>query len=169
MPELARILSKPPLRRTYWVLEEKFLAGSYAGQPDPQAHRERLSGLFQVGVRTIVSLMEEDETNNSGKPFRPYVEDFLSIAADAKEPVTCLRFPIVDQSITTPEQMTKILDAIDDSLDSSRPVYLHCFGGIGRTGTVVCCWLLRHGYATVDSVFTLLTRLRTSGCGKSLA
>jgi len=24
-------------------------------------------------------------------------------------------------------------------------VYVHCWGGIGRTGTVVCCWLVERG------------------------
>jgi protein-tyrosine phosphatase len=24
-------------------------------------------------------------------------------------------------------------------------VYVHCFGGIGRTGTVIGCYLTRHG------------------------
>ena len=33
-------------------------------------------------------------------------------------------------------------------------------GGIGRTGTVVCCWLLRHGHATKDNVFDVLAMLR---------
>ena len=41
--------------------------------------------------------------------------------------------------------MATILDAIDDALDSGDTVYVHCWGGIGRTGTVVGCWLVRHG------------------------
>ncbi|MFM7931942.1 MAG: dual specificity protein phosphatase family protein, partial [Pirellula sp.] len=56
--------------------------------------------------------------------------------------------------------MRNILDAIDHSLDKKTPVYLHCFGGIGRTGTVICCWLLRHGYANSEDVFDLLSKLR---------
>ena len=31
------------------------------------------------------------------------------------------------------------------ALDDGRTVYLHCWGGVGRTGTVVGCWLVRHG------------------------
>ena len=41
--------------------------------------------------------------------------------------------------------MREVLDAIDASLEARLPVYVHCYGGIGRTGTVVGCWLVRHG------------------------
>ncbi|MCY3651030.1 MAG: hypothetical protein OXG40_14900 [Acidimicrobiaceae bacterium] len=37
------------------------------------------------------------------------------------------------------------LDAIDGALGEGRTVYVHCWGGIGRTGTVVGGWLIRHG------------------------
>jgi len=41
--------------------------------------------------------------------------------------------------------MVRILDMIDAELAEGRTVYVHCFGGIGRTGTVVGCHLVRHG------------------------
>jgi len=140
--------SVAPLPRTYWVIDELFLAGAYAGKPDPRASKERLSGMFNAGIRTFVNLMEENESNNVGKPFVRYDDLIQTIASDANERVECLRFPIVDGHITTNERMRSILDAIDGSHEKKQPVYVHCFGGIGRTGTVVCCWLLRHGYAT---------------------
>jgi protein-tyrosine phosphatase len=31
------------------------------------------------------------------------------------------------------------------SISNNRPVYVHCRGGRGRTGTVVGCYLVRHG------------------------
>ena len=41
--------------------------------------------------------------------------------------------------------MAEILDTLDAALAQGETVYVHCFGGIGRTGTVVGCWLVRHG------------------------
>jgi protein tyrosine phosphatase len=29
---------------------------------------------------------------------------------------------------------------------------VHCWGGVGRTGTVVGCWLVRHGLAGGDAL-----------------
>lgn len=157
----------PPLPRTYWVVGGKLLAGAYAGHVDPKAHRARLEGLFNTGVRTIVNLMEENETNREKKPFAPYAEDFQAIAAALKDHAECKRFPIVDGHITTIERMNGILDAIDESMEKNRPVYVHCFGGIGRTGSVVCCWLLRHGYVSKETVFGVLDQLRKADVERS--
>ena len=156
-----------PLPRTYWVLDGKFLAGAYAGQHDPIAHLARLKALFNAGLRTFFNLMEEDETNNDGMPFVPYDEQLQQIATKANERIECFRFPIVDRHITTHEHMQEILDAIDVSLENDRPVYVHCFGGIGRTGTVVSCWLLRHGFATASNVFELLKEIRQADLARA--
>ncbi len=60
--------------------------------------------------------------------------------------VEWVRHPIVDVSVPrSPGEMAGILDAIDSALAQGRNVYLHCWGGVGRTGTVVGCWLVRHG------------------------
>ena len=54
--------------------------------------------------------------------------------------------PITDMSVPRRAVgMAAILDAIDDALGEGRTVYVHCWGEIGRTGTVVGCWLVRHG------------------------
>jgi protein-tyrosine phosphatase len=52
-------------------------------------------------------------------------------------------FPIPDMGV--PDDVDPILDAIDEALADGRTVYVHCFAGRGRTGTVIGCWLARHG------------------------
>jgi protein-tyrosine phosphatase len=55
------------------------------------------------------------------------------------------RLPIPDYDIPTQAYMRDILDTIDAALEAYHVIYLHCFGGRGRTGTVVGCYLARHG------------------------
>jgi ADP-ribosylglycohydrolase len=56
-------------------------------------------------------------------------------------------FPIPDVSVPTTDDLTsEALDLIDAKLASGEMVYVHCWGGVGRTGTIVGCWLARHGY-----------------------
>jgi protein-tyrosine phosphatase len=41
--------------------------------------------------------------------------------------------------------MSAILDTVDQAVAAGHLVYVHCWGGTGRTGTVVGCYLARHG------------------------
>jgi hypothetical protein len=149
-----------PTPRTYWVIPGAFLAGAYPGQADPAAHDARVRAIWAAGVRTVISAMEEHERPGGGGRFTPYLPTFEALAVRTGEPFRCLRFPIPDLGVTSPEVMRSILDAIDLSLDAKRPVYVHCYGGIGRTGTIVACWLIRHGLATQGQALEVLGRLR---------
>src|SRR5260370_9653635 len=40
--------------------------------------------------------------------------------------------------------LSAILDTIDGEIARGKAVYVHCWGGHGRTGVVVGCWLQRH-------------------------
>jgi len=156
-----------PLTRCYWVVDRLFLAGAYAGHEDPLKHVERVTGLWNAGMRTFVNLIEEDEKNPQGKAFARYDHILRELATKNDERVAHLRFPIVDQHITSNDRMSSILDAIDLSIANQIPVYVHCFGGIGRTGTVVCCWLLRHGFVSKENVFQVLSQLREADIERS--
>lgn len=163
MPLETRILATaddvPPAIRSYWVVPGSLLAGAYPSNPDVGPKQvERVNALWKAGIRTFVNLVEESE-RPWGKPFTLYAEHLDAIAGDEKR-VHCIRFAIPDAGIPSISGMRSVLDSIDLSLEAGRPVYVHCFGGMGRTATTVGCWLLRHGLASSDDVLDVITRLR---------
>jgi protein-tyrosine phosphatase len=54
--------------------------------------------------------------------------------------------------VPTEAEMIHILDTIDQALAEDRPVYVYCWGGHGRTGTVVGCYLRRHDLVSARDV-----------------
>jgi hypothetical protein len=149
-----------PFDRTYWVVPEKFLAGCYPGSNKNEKSFKKLSGLVAHGIRHVVSLMEPDETDWNNTPFVSYEGQMKEIAESMCHSVTFDRMSIVDNDIPTRPFMSDILDCIDRNIKHGNPVYAHCWGGRGRTGTVVGCYLARHGFGTGEKVLDLLQDLR---------
>ena len=63
-----------------------------------------------------------------------------------------VRFPILDMWVTSHEQLARTLDAIDAELAAGGTVLVHCWGGCGRTGTVIAAWWVRHGADPADAI-----------------
>lgn len=136
-----------PYPRSYWVVPGKFLAGCYPGSLDPAEAELKIARLVACGISSIICLMEENERDRSGNRFAPYTPLYLKVAREQGVAASWHRHPIHDQGVPTKKQMTAILDRIDESLGRELPVFVHCWGGKGRTGMVVGCWLARHGVA----------------------
>jgi hypothetical protein len=155
-----KISPRVPFPRSYWVVPGKFLAGYYPGDLDTLKMEEKLKRLLRAGIRYVINLMEENERNRFGNPFPSYENAIARYAKRAGVNITCVRRPIKDLTAPTPEFMRKILDEIDDAISQGKPVYVHCWGGKGRTGTIVGCYLARHGHAEGQDVLGLIEKLR---------
>lgn len=119
---------------TYWVEPGRLLAGAYPGHVEPTYARERLNSLLKLGITQFIDLTWPGEL--------PEYDELLPEAGGEAPSVLYSRFPIQDHGLPrTPAQMRAILTEVNGALDRGRRVYVHCRAGIGRTGTVVGCFL----------------------------
>jgi hypothetical protein len=150
-----------PFDRSYWVEPGRLLAGYYPGSENEETAAAKLRNLLDAGTRCLVNLVEENEVSyKTGRPLRWYHPLATQLAAEQHLEVACLRIAIRDQHVPSSATMKRILDAIDGALQKEQPTYVHCWGGHGRTGTVVGCYLARHGIATGEEALARVEFLR---------
>lgn len=136
----------------WWVRPGELLAGEYPGHPDPTRAAEKVAVLVDAGIRTFVDLTTPDD------PLEPY-QQRVDEAADARAlDLRRLSFPIPDMSVLPDDAYDEILTAVEAATVRGG-VYVHCWGGVGRTGTVVGCLLANEGLDP-DAVTRRLTALR---------
>ena len=144
-----------PNANTYWVIPHKLLAGEYPGDKDPGKAREKINRFFEVGVRHFVDLTELGE-------LIPYETILSEESRAANITATYQRFQIRDISVPSDaEHLAEILLAIDRRIRQGGIVYVHCRGGVGRTGLVVACWLQEHGRTPDSALGELGAKWRT--------
>lgn len=133
-----------PFPNSYWLMPGRLACGEYPGDMD-NSGEYRLENLLDAGITKFIDLTEEGETTRFGE-LRPYAELAHRMADERGTHATWTRCSIPDHSMPLNNAaMSRILDTIDQALANGDGVYLHCWGGIGRTGTVAGCWLKRHG------------------------
>jgi hypothetical protein len=137
-----------PILESYWVIPGRLLAGEYPGQYGEERTRQRIDAFIEAGFHMFMDLTTSNENE-------PYSGILMEQARVYDVEVVHHRFPIGDFGLPTPERMNSILDAIDASLQAGQKIYLHCWGGVGRTGTTVGCYLVRHGMTGADALTQL--------------
>ncbi|MFZ6874404.1 protein-tyrosine phosphatase family protein [Undibacterium sp. Di27W] len=127
--------SKRPHYNTYLVRPGQLLAGEYPGALDDETAAIKLKQYLDCGVDYFIDLTEQDELH-------PYAALLNKLAAERGMQVQHHRFAIRDRSTpSSTKLMQDILCSLREALAKQHIVYVHCFGGIGRTGTVIGCYL----------------------------
>jgi len=128
----------------WWVTPGLVLAGEYP--TDGFATPRKLELLIDAGIRTFVDLTTAHDR------LHPYGPMLPRLASERGVEVTRASFPIPDVGVIDVDGYTTIVDFMAAEVEAGRPVYVHCWGGIGRTGTVIGCWLVRNGRSAPDAV-----------------
>jgi len=128
----------PPIASAYWVLPGSLLAGGYPAEAPESAARRDLGRFLDRGVTFFLDLTEQDEG-------WPYEKLLRQEAAARGLQAAHLRLPVRDLGTPSPELVARALDAIDAAMEAGHGVYVHCMGGIGRTGAIIGCYLVRNG------------------------
>lgn len=128
-------MSRPPLPQSHWVIDGEFLAGAYPLELQTSGDRAKpLERLLKAGIDCFINLTAPDECPDYRALLPGDVLHFRKTLAENGLPAT-------------PEDMQAIQDLISVQLAAGRRIYLHCRAGIGRTNTVVGCYLVEQGYA----------------------
>lgn len=124
-----RFNNRRPIENSYEVTKNIY-AGEYPRNKDDESSLAKLRQFETFGITHFVDLTEEGE-------LQPY-EQLLY------EGARYLRFPIKD--ISVPQSTGSVRGLISKITEVIRKtpkakVYIHCWGGVGRTGLIVGCLL----------------------------
>lgn len=119
-----------------WMIEKRLAGVSYPRSEDAVAL------LQQLGIQALLSLSEERLPENLLRIYHIQWE----------------HLPVTDFTAPTLEQVEHALTIIDGFLERGLPVAVHCRAGLGRTGTILACYLVAQGSSAKDAIRQVRTK-----------
>jgi atypical dual specificity phosphatase len=119
-----------------WMIEKRLAGVSYPRSEDA------IVLLQKLGVQALLSLSEE------------------TVSADLlrKYQIQREHLPVADFTAPTLEQVEQALAIIDGFLAHDLPVAVHCGAGLGRTGTILACYLVSQGSPAKEAIELVRTK-----------
>lgn len=96
---------------------------------------EDLEGLRAAGIGAVVSLTEH-----------------FPLALVGETRFATLHLPIEDMTAPDTEQVARFVEFVDRMIARGTAVGVHCHAGLGRTGTMIACYLVTRGKTADDAI-----------------
>mgnify|MGYP001165148104 FL=1 len=109
-----------------WLIENKL-----AGSAIPTSSDE-VQWVIDQGVKSIVTIREEPLSDNWIKNV-----NYLHIRSN-------------DMGVPEFNDLIHAIDFIHRRITNNEPVLVHCLAGLGRTGTLLACYLIKHQKMSAD-------------------
>jgi len=120
-----------------WIIEKKL-----AGSAIPTS-KEEVDWLKEEGVKSIVTIREE-----------PLDDDWI-------DDIEYLHIHSNDMGVPEFNDLIFSVDFIHRRLENNEPVMVHCLAGLGRTGTILACYLIKYEKISADDAITKIRKERS--------
>lgn len=112
-----------------------------AGSGLPTTYDE-FGWVLQQGVKAIVTMTESP------------------LPAGWVRDVDYLHLPTPDLAAPSARDIEAAVGFIHEHIRGRRPVMVHCAAGLGRAGTILACYLIKHGRCTADEAISRIRKTR---------
>ena len=134
------------MNRLYWI--DEFQPGKLALAARPRGGDwlpDEIADWKRFGISAVVSLLTSEEERD------------LQLSAESQEArsqgLEFVSFPILDREIPPSEaELAQLVETIDQKLSSGEKVLVHCRQGVGRSGLVAACLLVKKGMSPGTAV-----------------